>query len=115
EDGGGGQVPLLAGQGVTQRHGLDLVDPVDADHLTVPLELQLRVGLGTAGHDLRGPQLVAAMDQCDGLAEARQERRLLHGTVAPSGGHDGLVLEEETVAGRAPADARARPARYTCR
>src|SRR5690625_6933201 len=53
------------------------------------------------------------MDQCDVLAEAGQERRLLHGTVAPSDDHDVLVLEEETVAGRAPADALAGQARLT--
>src|SRR5699024_1407604 len=92
---------------VAERDGLDLVGTVDADDLAVPREAQLRIGLGTARHDLRGAQLVTAVDEGDGLAEPGEEGGLLDRTVTAADHDDLLILEAAAVAGRAPADALA--------
>ncbi|OIQ71941.1 hypothetical protein GALL_464400 [mine drainage metagenome] len=102
EDAGGGDVPHLAGLGVTQRYAGDLLVTLDRDDLAVPREGDLRVVQRAVGHDLRRPELVAAVDDRHLRREPREERGLLDGGV-PTADHEDLLLpEEEPVARRAP-------------
>ncbi len=73
-------------------------------HLGVPDELDLGVREGAVLHDLRCPQLLAAMDHDHLVAEAREVGRLLHRGVAAAHHHHPLAAEEETVAGGAGRD-----------
>ena len=52
EDAGGVELALLAGDGVAQGDGSDLLLTVDGADLAVPGELDPLVGQGTLGHDL---------------------------------------------------------------
>ena len=78
---------------------LEARDHVRRDELDV-LDLACAVD-----HDLRGAELVAAMDQLNGGAELAQEDRLFHGAVAAAHDHDPLLAEERGVAGGAVRDA----------
>ena len=100
-----GQLAGLAGHGVGQRDRGELVVAVQRGDRAVPHQLELRVGEGAVLHDLRGAQLVAAVDEVDLLGEAGEERGLLDRGVAAADDRDLLVAEEEPVAGRAPRDA----------
>src|SRR4051794_15197210 len=81
---------LDAGNGVLPLHVGDLLAEGPADLLVV---------LRTLLHDLRGAELVAAVDDGDALGEAGEEGGLLHRGVTPADDHDVLVAEEEAVAG----------------
>src|SRR5690606_4539440 len=89
--------PLEAGP----RLGL-AVDLVDDG---VPGVFDLRVGEDPVLHDLRGPQLVAAVDQGHLVGESGQEGGLLDGRVAAADDGDLLAAVEVAVAGGAGADA----------
>ena len=108
EQAGGVEVAGLAGDGVAQRDRLEAVGAVDGVDRGVPDDVELGVGEGALLHDLGGAQLVAAHDQGDLGAEARQERRLLDRGVATTDDRDVLVAEEEAVTRGAPRDATAR-------
>ena len=64
-------------------------------------ELDLRVGERAVLHDLRGPQLVAAVDDRHLVGELGEERGLFDGRVAAADDGDVLAAEEEAVAGGA--------------
>src|SRR5699024_8878818 len=66
----------------------------------------LLVGLGAVEHDPGGPELLAAVHDRHRGAELGEEGGLLHRGVPAPDDDDGLVLEEEAVAG----GARAHPA-----
>ena len=84
------------------------VGAVDRGDLGVPDELDLLVVEGALLHDLRRLERVAAVDHVDLVGEPGEERRLLHRRVAAADDRDGLLAEEEAVAGRAPREAVAR-------
>src|SRR5262249_41617066 len=71
----------------------------------VPDERDLRVAESTLLHDLRGPELVAAMDHLDLVGVAGKEGSLFHGRVAAAHHHDVLVTEEEAITGGTGRDA----------
>src|SRR3954447_25501834 len=83
---------LDAGDGAVAQHVGDLLAEGPADLLVV---------LGALLHDLRGAELVAAVDDGDALGEAGEEGGLLHRGVTTTDHHDVLVAEEEAVAGGA--------------
>ena len=87
------------------------LDRAVADHvadLGVPLELDLGVGERAVLHDLRRPQLVAAVDDRDLGRELGEEDRLLDRGVAAADHRDRLLAEEEAVARGAGGHAVAR-------
>jgi hypothetical protein len=103
-----GEVALLAGDRVLERHRADdAVRTVHPGDGRVELELDLLVALRTVDHDRRGAELLAAVHDGDLRGELRQERRLLHRGVAAADDDDVAVAEEEAVAGRAGGHARA--------
>src|SRR3954470_22041022 len=81
-----------AGHGVLAEDVGDLLAQRPADLLVV---------LGALLHDLRRPQLLAAVHHGDALGEAGEEGGLLHRGVATAHDGDVLVAEEEAVTGRA--------------
>src|SRR5205085_2014951 len=107
EDALGGVEALELGPLVVQLHAGDatLAGAHDLGHHGVPDPGDLRVGEGAVLHDLRGPQVAAAVDEGDLAGELRQVGRLLHGRVAAADDDDLLVTEEEAVAGGAGGDA----------
>ena len=82
-----------------------LAAPQDVGHQAVPDPGDLGVGEGAVLHDLRGPQLVAAVDDRHLAGELGEVGRLLHRRVAAADDDDLLVAEEEAVAGGAGRDA----------
>src|SRR6185369_13393508 len=83
EHAGGVHDPLVVGVDVAEANAGDLA--VDADDLAdhgVPEHLDLFVGKSAFGHDLAGPELVAAVDDGDARCESSEERCLLHRLVA---------------------------------
>ena len=102
------QLARLVGVEVAQPHGARL--SVLGEHLVDDVrrdELDLLVVAGAVEHDLRGPEVVAPVNQADLGGELRQEDRLLHRRVAAADDHDLLVAEEGRVADRAVRDAAA--------
>ena len=81
--------------------GDELLDLVRGE----PLDVRDRPG--PFEHDLRGAELVPAVDDFDVLGELGQEDRLLHRRVAAADDRRRDVAEEGGVAGRAVADASA--------
>src|SRR5207253_68859 len=91
----------LACLGVAQPKS---TDRALAEHLVNSvrrLELDLLVRACPGDHDLRGAELVPAMDERDLVSEACEEQRLFEGGVAPAYDVDVLVAEKGAVAGRA--------------
>ena len=82
----------------------------DLAHGDVPDEADLRIPLGALLHDLRRPQLIAAVQHVDARRVLGEVRRLLHRGVAAADDRELLVLEEEAVARRAGRDAIAHEA-----
>src|SRR5207302_5064674 len=66
-----------------------------------PEERNLWVGEGPVLHNLRGAQLIAAMNDGHGAAHTRQEVGLFHGGVAAADDGHILIAKEEAVAGGA--------------
>ena len=92
-----------AGDEVLQLHRAHLaffVGEVVADG-GVPDRLDLRIRQRAVGHDFRGPQLVAAVDQIDLAGETGEEIRLLAGAVAAADHADRHVAVKRAVAGGA--------------
>ena len=87
EQAGHFDVPFLTGTGILQPDPGDHVVAVDFRHDTVPGEGDLLVLVRPVGHDLRRPQLVAAMNDDDLLGELGQVERVLHRGVTAA--HDG--------------------------
>src|SRR5699024_3163189 len=99
---GGLHGAVLTGLVVVQLQAFDSLLAQNLGDLGVPQETDLLVGVGALGHDGAGTQLVAAVDDRDGLGEAREEEGFLHGGVAAADHGDVLVAEEEAVTGGAP-------------
>jgi len=87
---------------VDDAHPGDVVDPVDALHAGVQVQLDLRVGGGALLHRLGCAQCSPAVDQVHPVGEPTQEGGLLQGGVAAADHGDGLAAEEEAVAGGTP-------------
>ena len=103
----GREVERLVRLDVAQTDAGELAG-VDAQHLLDHerrQELDLLVGAGALEHDLRGPELVAAVHDRDLGRELRQEERLLHRRVAAADDDDLALAVEGAVAGRAVRDA----------
>src|SRR4051794_40406627 len=105
ENSGHGQFRFSAVYQVFQPQSGDLAIPEHVFHTAVPHKADLFVGQSPISHDLGGTEGVTAVHDGDGLCELGEEQRLFHGRVAAADYSDVLVLEEETVAGCAPADA----------
>ena len=71
----------------------------------IPDRLDLGIGERAVGHDLRGAQLVAAVDEVDLRGEAREEGRLLGRGIAAADHADGHVAVKGAVAGGARGEA----------
>src|SRR5262249_43232466 len=95
------QVADLTGDQVAQVQTSHRLVTVDVLHDRVPDEADLRVLEGSVLHDLGGSQLLAAVDDSDGLAELGEKDGLFEGRVSSTDHGDGLAPEEEPVAGRA--------------
>ena len=105
EEAVGRELGRLVGVDVANRHARDRVL---AEHFLddgVRDELDLLVRARTVLHDLRGPELLAPVDERDLVGELRQEDRLLHGGVAAADDDDLLLAEERGVADGAVGDA----------
>src|SRR5215210_4765949 len=98
---------LDAAAGVAQEHAgnAPLARALHLAHGAVPAEGDLLVPEGPLLHDLRRPQLVAAVDQRHLAGELSEEERLLDGGVAAADDRHLLATEEEAVARRAGGDA----------
>src|SRR5918995_1667569 len=102
----GREVAHLSRLDVLEPHAAELAF-LDAEHVDDDVgreELDLLVGTGAVGHDLRGAELAAAVDDRHLRREARQEERLLHRRVPATDDHDLAVAVERAVAGRAVRD-----------
>src|ERR687898_1826222 len=102
----GREVAHLSRLDVLEPHAAELAF-LDAEHVDDDIgreELDLLVGTGAVGHDLRRAELAAAVDDRHLRREARQEERLLHRRVPATDDHDLAVAVERAVAGRAVRD-----------
>ena len=70
-------------------------------HDRVPDRLDLLAGQDAVGHDFRGPQLVAPMDQINLRSEAGEEERFLRRGIAAADHADRHVAIKCAIAGRA--------------
>src|SRR5205807_626611 len=96
---------LLARLEIAQPQPLDFLAPADLFDDCVPDRRDLGVLQRALLKQLLRPPLVAAMDDVDLRAEARQERRLLDGAVTAADHRQHLLFEEGAVANRAVAHA----------
>ena len=94
-------LPGLVGLHVAEPDGFDLAVAEDLVDHGVRDELDLGVRAGAIEHDLRRPEVVAAMDDRHLRREAGEERGLLHRGVAAADDDQFLLAEERAVTGRA--------------
>ena len=99
------EVGLRAGDDVADLQRLDRAVADDVVDDGVPQEVDLGVRERAVLHDLRRPQLVAAVDDRDLGRELGEEDRLLERGVAAADDRDRLLAEEEAVTGGAGGDA----------
>ena len=100
EQPGDRELGLCAGDGVDEADTLDPVVAGDGGDPAVPCELDAVIGDGAVGHDPRGAQLVATVDDRDVGRELGEEQCFLDCGVAAADYGDVLVPEEEPVTGR---------------
>src|ERR1035441_990548 len=103
------KVPLVASLQIAQPESGDflLADIQHVVHYGISEKLDLLMLACALQHNLRGPELAAAIDDGDLGRKASQKQSLFHGRVAAPDNGNLLAREEETIAGSARGNAMA--------